>query len=805
MALRPSRSRLVRPIVLLPLFVVVLVTLSSSPVGSAFAPVRAGVAPAPAVVAPGTSSVAGDRLHAAQVSLDQHHGPAALPRPANGSSNWTLLSSGSSSNSSSNSSANASGVPPARQLDSMAYDPVDGYVVLFGGGNVNPGTQYNDTWVFSNGTWTQLNISHAPAVRRSSMMVWDAADGYILLFGGVNPDTFGGPNSEFRDTWSFLDGVWTDLTAPSVNATNTPSVRWNAQMAFDPGRGETILFGGCYNLACAASTNDTWGYLGGTWTNLTASVGAAPSVRGTATLVWYPADAALLMFGGANPNQTVLGDTWELGATGWAQLYPATSPSSRGNYWMIYDEGAGTVVLFGGSRYSVSPTMYTLSDTWTYSNATWTNQTLNNSVAPPALWGFQSAGAYNPLTGCGLLFGGADLNDANYAETWQYGCAPGTNISSTSGGPPPGISLVVTPTNGTAPLFFNATVQTSPLQSLPTDSVLVLAAVNSSSVAVWTHQSMNWSGSPINASGVLSAAGTYQFTATLSAVTPSGWVPLANASVSMVVLSGQGGFGPWLAFSVSPSAGPAPLNVTARLSAGGGTAPYDLSVCHEGPAGSAASGSGDPVCTAIAGLAPWDGAPESFPVGISASGSYTFEASVVDADRAGAFANVTVAVWPAPAVAPLVAHVVFLAPAVTTSAGASYGFVTSISGGVAPYDIQWVYGDGTMGSALPGATVVHSYTSSGSFVAIVTVTDGRGAVATASVGPLVVVLPAGPTTAAAPWASEAVLGVATVLGIVSIAAIAVTVQQLLRRREALNWARDLEQRLISEGSDASTR
>jgi hypothetical protein len=391
--------------------------------GTLAVPAAQAPTPASAPLATALPSAGAAMLLAAQASLDHHEGPAAMPHPAGPFSNWTDITP-----------PNGSAVPEARQLAAMAYDPVDQYVVLFGGGNVNPTGQYNDTWTFVNGTWTGLSTPVAPAIRRSATFGWDAADGYLLLFGGLNPGGSLSSSNEYQDTWSFLHGIWTDRTASSINANNTPSARWNAQMAYDPGRSAVILFGGCYQLACAASTNDTWSYQRGNWTNITSTVGGAPSDRGTASMVWYPPDAALFLFGGSTPNQTVLGDTWELGATGWTQLAPPTTPSPRGDYWMTYDNGTQQIVLFGGLAYSISPNAYALGDTWTFYAGNWTNETAVDSYAPPALWGEQFAGAWDGRDNCGILFGGADSNDNNLDATWGYDCPFGSIGSSGSGG-----------------------------------------------------------------------------------------------------------------------------------------------------------------------------------------------------------------------------------------------------------------------------------------------------------------------------------------------------------------------------------
>ena len=62
---------------------------------------------------------------------------------------WVQLSPGSS--------------PPARSYLAMAYDPVSGKIIMFGGFD---GVGYlNDTWTFDGVTWTQVATNTPPPAR----------------------------------------------------------------------------------------------------------------------------------------------------------------------------------------------------------------------------------------------------------------------------------------------------------------------------------------------------------------------------------------------------------------------------------------------------------------------------------------------------------------------------------------------------------------------------------------------------------------------------------------------------------------
>src|SRR5580692_3822739 len=87
--------------------------------------------------------------------------------------------------------------PGARAWTSMAYDPAGGYIVLYGGYNSSGARYYNDTWTFSNGTWTQLVSKQAPQSQAGLVLTYDPALKGIVTFGGQYYD---------NQTWLFRGG-----------------------------------------------------------------------------------------------------------------------------------------------------------------------------------------------------------------------------------------------------------------------------------------------------------------------------------------------------------------------------------------------------------------------------------------------------------------------------------------------------------------------------------------------------------------------------------------------------------------------
>jgi hypothetical protein len=364
----------------------------------------------------------------------------------------------------------------------------------------------------------------------------------------------------------------------------------------------------------------------------------------------------------------------------------------------------------------------------------------------------------------------------------------------------PILYLSVTPSSGPAPLFFNATAQVNTSSNGTANYSLVLDAFLGGTL-VWNATTANWPGSAITVPGVLNSSGTYSLVADASVFYYGAWHVVLINSTAMLVVPGATS-PPALSFSVSPANGSAPLNLTLSFVAVGGTGPYDLSVCREGPF---ALPNGTGPCTSIGSASLWNGSSLILLVNISTAGNYTIVANVSDALALNTSAFALVVVAPPVPVAPLSAKASAVAPNSITVDGATYGFVSAVSGGTLPYTIEWSFGDGAMGSSALGAITLHTYTSSGSYFAVLTVTDGRGTQVRSDVGPLAVALPIGPASPVPWWATSSVQLFSAIVGVLSVAILVAMVVRLGRRREALNWFREIEERRDSVESVPRSR
>jgi hypothetical protein len=130
----------------------------------------------------------------------------------------------------------------------MAYDPLDGEIVLFGG--LGPqGRLMRDTWTWNGTDWTRLSPTHRPLARwRVAMTSWSHA----LLFGGL-----GKAGVALGDTCAWNGDDWVHRS--SVHA---PVPRYLSAMAFDEVRGREVLFGGA---GSQSDLGDTWTWGDGDW------------------------------------------------------------------------------------------------------------------------------------------------------------------------------------------------------------------------------------------------------------------------------------------------------------------------------------------------------------------------------------------------------------------------------------------------------------------------------------------------------------------------------------------------------------
>ncbi|MCI4351496.1 MAG: hypothetical protein L3K15_08305, partial [Thermoplasmata archaeon] len=288
-------------------------------------------------------------------------------------------------------------VPVSRSFDAMTYDEADGYVLLFGGLDPSTAHELGDTWKFAHGVWTPLHPATSPAPRHAAGMTYDSADGYVVLFGGYDFAS----SSAFGDTWTFLNGAWTQLSGTG------PAARFDVSMTYDYADGYVLLFGG----ALVTRFLDTWSFSGGVWSQ-PSIVGSSPNARDGAAMAYDSADGYVLLFGGQQDTGNVWFDTWSYAAGTWTNLTGSVTgiiPVGVQGGAMVDDSLDGYVVLYGG----IDSASLLYNDTFAYSGGVWTKFVYATNPGPDSYLGM----AADPPDGSLVLFGG-------YASpspgTWTY-------------------------------------------------------------------------------------------------------------------------------------------------------------------------------------------------------------------------------------------------------------------------------------------------------------------------------------------------------------------------------------------------
>lgn len=225
-----------------------------------------------------------------------------------------------------------------------------------------------------NATWQpigSLGPAGPPGGLTGAAIAWDPRDGYLVLFGG---NTSHGVSDA---TWTFQPGGWTNRT----NASDAPPAVFGASLEFDYALDAVVLFGGCGPSACPSAT--TWLYDGGIWANVTNRSIDQPPARYDAALGFAndSADHASVLFGGCLDAACSrrANDTWELNTTvGWVPETLPSSPPATSGAVAAYDPSLGGLVLFGGRA---GPGGSATSATWLFEGGLWTD--LGSSVAGP--------------------------------------------------------------------------------------------------------------------------------------------------------------------------------------------------------------------------------------------------------------------------------------------------------------------------------------------------------------------------------------------------------------------------------------
>lgn len=142
-------------------------------------------------------------------------------------------------------------------------------------------------------------------------------------------------------------------------------------MIYDSARGRAVLFGGSVFDGGVSTRNDTWTFDGREWRKL-ATRGSSPADRDRAKMVFDEGRGIAVLFGGQRPGLvgwSRLADTWRLEDDKWTRAWTwlRRTPPGRCGHMMAYDRAGHQTVMFGGAaNIGVSR-----ADTWVFDGSTW--------------------------------------------------------------------------------------------------------------------------------------------------------------------------------------------------------------------------------------------------------------------------------------------------------------------------------------------------------------------------------------------------------------------------------------------------
>jgi len=171
--------------------------------------------------------------------------------------------------------------PPALVQNAMVYDAADGYLLMFGGyvgaiGSFGP----NVTWVFLNNTWYRLTSAVEPPASPVVGMAYDPVNREVVMYEGVTAGD---------QTWSYSAGNWTNLSGTSGIAGGR--LFEPQAITFDDALDQVVLSGAEPTSGVKGTyAQEIWGLShGGSWENLT----VVPSQLAV-MLGWSPMNDSLL-------------------------------------------------------------------------------------------------------------------------------------------------------------------------------------------------------------------------------------------------------------------------------------------------------------------------------------------------------------------------------------------------------------------------------------------------------------------------------------------------------------------------------
>ncbi|MBK8979418.1 MAG: hypothetical protein IPM29_26260 [Planctomycetes bacterium] len=237
--------------------------------------------------------------------------------------------------------------PEPRYRPALVTDTLRGRVTMMGGRGVAPRYTIAGTWSWDGRQWNRLPTTTEPTPSTYIQTAYDSRRDEIVRYTPHAP----------AQTWLFDGTDWRDA-APA----HAPTSRLFTAMTFDSARGEVVMFGGEDTSGSSVLTDQTWTWDGTDWT--LRQPAHAPSPRHVASLAFDPVRGEVVLYGGWDVSGA-LGDTWVWDGTDWTRRQPAHSPGPQSAHDLVFDPDRGRVLLLAGALLATA-------SAWEWDGADWT-------------------------------------------------------------------------------------------------------------------------------------------------------------------------------------------------------------------------------------------------------------------------------------------------------------------------------------------------------------------------------------------------------------------------------------------------
>jgi MYXO-CTERM domain-containing protein len=199
----------------------------------------------------------------------------------------------------------------------VAYDKGRGLFVQFGGHGTDAGGTSDRTYIWNftgtQGAWTAKcipGLCTRPPERTHHSMAYDPVTGEVLLFGGcMGTSCQLTPSSALGDTWSWNGTRWLSR-CPGIGCALSPPARWDHVLVTDDGTGRVVLIGGFDGTNVLG---DTWEWDGLSWSQVQ---NASLTPRFQHAAAYDRGASRIIVYGGEASASSVLSDTWASGSVG---------------------------------------------------------------------------------------------------------------------------------------------------------------------------------------------------------------------------------------------------------------------------------------------------------------------------------------------------------------------------------------------------------------------------------------------------------------------------------------------------------